>query len=309
MIRTARRFRVSVLLAILALGLVPVDGEMAAAARPQRLVLGAENTFTASTISGLRVRIPAPASFEAGSDSSHIQIEGRGRMTGYVLVQEGRHILDRVTLMTTISRFCGEPGCNSKDPFFWHGGTKVPKDSETGVSTLPSGDYILYVVADGAPVTVTLRFDGLRGPAKRVALKDSVDAGIVLPRVRASVGPTRSVYSFGEEVDFSGPSGIAIPLMRFRTGHAFSNRREVCYYLGGPKVPDPVAYGPRCPAADAGVAIQELEHIEDHVVVDGYYSQASGPNRWGFGMNYVVGGEVREADSLFLYIDVDPREL
>ncbi|HEX2057445.1 MAG TPA: hypothetical protein VHI71_03670 [Actinomycetota bacterium] len=230
-------------------------------------------------------------------------------MAGYVLIQEGAGILERVTLKTTLSRFCRERGCSSGEPFFWHGGTNVPTDRKTGIATLPSGNYILYVIADGTPVTVTFRFEGLTGPATNVPLTHPADGAIMLPRVRASIGPTRSVYSFGEEVDFSGPSGVAIPLLRFRTGQAFSNRREVCYYLGGPKVPDPLAYGPRCPAADAGVAIQEVEHVEDHVVVDGYYSQASGPNRWGFGMNYVVAGEVREADSLFFYVDVDPAEL
>ncbi|MDQ4124108.1 MAG: hypothetical protein M3134_00715 [Actinomycetota bacterium] len=229
-------------------------------------------------------------------------------MTGFVLVEESPDILDRVTLMTTHSRFCGERGCDSGDPFFWHGGTNIEYDPDTKVRTLPPGDYFLYVIADGTPVTVTLRFDGLRG-RRAVELTRPADAGIMLPRVRASVGPTRSAYWFGEEVDFTGSSGIAIPLVRFRTGHAFSNRREVCYYAGGPAVPEAVAYAPRCPAADAGVAIQEIDHVEDHVVVDGYFSQASGPNRWGFGMNYVVTGQVREADSLFFYVDVDPAEL
>lgn len=272
------------------------------------LELGRVNTFTSSDIAGIRVRIPRPATFEPGISSRDIVVEGTGRMAGYVLVQDSADVEGRVTLMTTWSRFCGAPGCDGGHPFFWHGGSNVHYDRATKMRTLPAGDYFLYIIADDTPVTVTLRLHGLRGK-RDVELTDPVDGGIMLPRVRASVGPTRSVYSFGEEVDFSGTSGIAIPLMRFRTGNAFSNRREVCYYSGGPSVPDAFAYAPGCPAADGGVAVQETAHVDDHVVVDGYYTQASGPNGWGFGMNYVVTGEVREADSLFFYVDVDPSEL
>lgn len=304
---TTPRRGTAALAALVALApLLPVGS--AARPVPRRVTLGAKNTFTASVTSGIRVRVPVPVSFDVGIDSRSVRVEGAGRMAGYVLVEDDADILDRVTLMTTYSRFCGRPGCDSAEPFFWHGGTNVPRDEESGVRTLPAGDYILYVIADQTPVTVTLRFEGLRGE-RTVALTRPADAGILLPRVRATVGPTRSAYWFGEEVEFTGSSGIAIPMLRFRTGHAFSNRREVCYYAGGPAVPESVAYAPKCPGADAGVAIQEIDHVEDHVVVDGYFSQASGPNRWGFGMNYIVTGEVREADSLFLYVDVDPAEL
>jgi hypothetical protein len=229
-------------------------------------------------------------------------------MAGYLLVEDDPDVVDRVSSITTWSRFCREPGCSGGEPFFWHGGSNVTIDPETKVRTLPAGDYFLYVIADSTPVTVTLELHGLRGK-RNIELTRPANGAITLPRVRASVDPTKSVYSFGEEVDFSGTSGIAIPLMRFRTGHAFSNRRELCYYDKGPSVPDPLAYAPGCPMADGGVAVQETSHVDDHVVVDGYYAQASGPNRWGFGMNYVVGGEVREADSLFFYVDVDPDEL
>jgi hypothetical protein len=270
--------------------------------------LGADNTFTASTTAGVRVRIPRPATFEPGVSSRDVVVEGAGRMAGYVLVEDHPDVIERVTSMTLWARFCSRPGCAEGEPFFWHAGSNVQHDPATGVRTLPAGDYFLYVIADDTEVTVRLRLHGLRG-TRNVELTQPADAGIVLPRVRASLDATKSVYSFGEEVEFSGPGGIAVPLMRFRTGHAFSNRREVCYYSGGPQVPDPLAYGPQCPAADAGVAVNEFGHVEDDVVVDGYYSRASGPAVWGFGMNYVVTGEVREADSLFFHLDVDPAEL
>lgn len=281
----------------------------AASSRPHRVTLGRLNSFTASTISGVPVHVPGPATYTPGVSSPDIRIEGDGRMTGFVLLQEDATVQDRIAVMTTLSRFCKEPGCESgDDPFFWHGGANSPMDRETKVRTLPAGNYLLYVIADATPVTVTLRLHGLSG-TRRMNLTRPADGAITIPPVRTSVEPGKAAYWFGDEVDFSGPSGVAIPLIRFETGKAVSNRREVCYYNGSPNIPDAFAYGPGCPTADAGVAVQETGFADGHEVVDGYFSQVTGRDTWGFGMNYVVTGEVRSADSLFFYVDVDPAEL
>lgn len=293
---------------VLAGALLPSVEPAASVETRRRVVLGAENTFTASTTSGIRVRVPASAAYVGGADSDDIRIEGGGRMAGWLLVQEGVPILERVVVMTSHSRFCGVPGCTDGEPLFWHTTHNVHKDRATKVQTLTEGDYILYVIADETPVTVTLRLAGLTG-TRRITLTRPADAGIRIPRVHATLEPTKSVYSFGEEVDYSGPSGIAIELMRFRTGRSFANRRETCSYVDGPKVPSPLAYAPGCPAADFQLAVSELSQQDDKVIDDGYFLQATGGHRWGFGMNYVVAGDVREAQSLFFYVDVDPREL
>lgn len=301
-----RRSNVIAIVATLICLCVPGMGR--AQAQGEVATLGAVNTFVASETAGVRVRVPRPATFEPGVDSPDIRIEGAGRMAGYVLVEDSTDVEGRVSVMTTWSRFCRRPGCASGDPFFWHSGSNVPYDPQTKVRTLPPGDYFLYVIADHTEVTVTLRLDGLTGKRKTRLIRPA-DAGIVLPRVRSTSLNNKTAYWFGEEVDFSGPTGIAIPLLRFETGRAVVNRREACYYSGGPGVPDPVAYGPGCPSADLGIAVQETGYADRHEVVDGYFSQVTGNAAWGFGMNYIVGGEVREADSLFFYVDVDPEEL
>ena len=301
------RGRLAAAVAVFVATLLPAPGQ-ARSPEDGAVTLGAVNTFTASTTAGLRVRIPNPATFEPGVASRDIRVSGSGRMAGYVLVEDDDDVERRVTLMTTWSRFCGRPGCGEDDPFFWHGGTNVGYDPDTKVRTLPPGDYFLYVIADGTPVTVTLRLDGLSG-RRRGELTDPVDAGIASPSPRAVVEPSKTTYWFGEEVEFSGPTGIAIPLIRFEMGRAVLNRREACYYHDGPKAPEQVAYGPGCPRADLGMAVQETGYQDGGVVVDGYYSQVTGKTGWGFGMNYLVAGEVRRADSLFFYLDVDPAEL
>lgn len=273
------------------------------------MTLGAVNHFTASVTSGARVHIPSPVTYEKGADSPDIRVSGAGRMVGVVLVEESDDVIERTVVWRTLSRFCNAPACTTTEDeqFPWLGAANLAPGTDDTVGVVPPGDYILYVVADGAPVRVKLALDGLTG-TRRLHLEKPVDAGVMLPRVRTSEESTKMVYSFGEEVEFSGSSGIAIPMMRFRTGEAHLSRREVCWHSGGPLVPDPLAYGPKCPGA-AGIAVTQSDYISNTVMVDGYFTQATGGRLWGIGMNNTLVGEVHEIASLFAYIDVDPNEL
>ncbi len=305
MISWSRSLVSSALGALLLVQVLPVMAREAPG-EPTRLALGATNVFTARTLSAIDVHVPRPATIRAGVSSPDIRIRGEGRMAGYVLVQRGVPFEDRISMMTTFSRFCGEPGCHSsEEPFFWHSGRNVPYDSRTKLRTFPPGDYTLYLIADETPVEVTLRFQGLSG-RHSVNLTERADGTITLPNVRMSVEPGKSAYWFGEEVDLSGSGGVAITLMRFTGDNLVGSRREACFYSGDPP-PDPVAYAPKCPAADLGIAVTETNPTTGgYQVIDGYFSEVTPGGRWGLGMNYVAAGEVSEANSLFFYVDVEP---
>ncbi len=294
MIRWTRRLIASTLGVVLLVPATPVIATRTVD-KSTGITLGATNVFTARTISGIKVHIPRPATFRVGIFSPDIRIRGVGRMAGYVLVQRAVPYEDRISLMTTFSRFCAKPGCrSSEEPFFWHSGRNVPYNPRTKLRTLPPGDYTLYLIADDTPVTVTLSFQGLSG-RRTVALKNPVNGAVTLPRVRMSGEPTRAAYWSGEEFDLSGSGGVAITLIRITGDNLVGSRREGCFYDQDPP-PDPIAYAPQCPGAGLGIAVSETNPTTaDNEVIDGYFAEVA---LGGIGLNYVAAAPAKDATQI-----------
>lgn len=84
-------------------------------------------------------------------------------------------------------RDCTTPGCTDPYlPFFYSSFNTGPKPQDGG--TLPAGDYHLYLVADAAPTTVTLRLHGLSS-RRTVLLPATKAVSIAVPKPDLAVAP------------------------------------------------------------------------------------------------------------------------
>lgn len=132
----------------------PADEERLPVLRRINVIAGAESGY-------VRVRVPTNSELDLSSEvaslggpNENISISGGGRFIGIALVQEDSSgaWTGNVRLAGTLNR-CSRPGCVSKTPL----------QLATGSSRLPKGVYRLYLIADGAPVTVKFSLDGPTG--------------------------------------------------------------------------------------------------------------------------------------------------
>lgn len=185
-----------------------------------RVELGRVNVISGDAIAGMEVRIPRPATIEADPFSNrNVSYDGPGRIVGIVLVEEGAPVNRAFQVVSVQWTFCGEPGCKGKP----YDRTEITTTSRWGPGKrwkIPAGDYRLYLVADGAPVDVTLRLDGLDGetalrPSGAVAGRIAAPTATVpaptghvfLGRARPVVLPTAGLLIDGDTTGFvEGPS-------------------------------------------------------------------------------------------------------
>jgi hypothetical protein len=143
--------------------LVSPPASTAARERPRQpaVALGAVNVISGDRIAGMRVHVPRDADVsEEAFNNSNLSYSGKGRVVGVVLVQDGPPLRRAYQFVSTRWDFCGSPGCSGEwqisltHGINWHGrhGYRIP-----------AGDYRLYLIADGAPVRIELRLDGLTG--------------------------------------------------------------------------------------------------------------------------------------------------
>jgi hypothetical protein len=163
-----RRSRIAALaaLALSAVGFVPAQAAPAPAP-----ALAGTTVVTGSAMVAMTVRLPSPVTVDlhaiggAGSRND-IEIAGNGRMVGLVLSQGGtlHRAPDREIWMTR-DNICMRRGCQATGDGIGYfavafGTSTQPAD---GTYRIPAGTYRLALLADGAPVTVTLRLHGLPG--------------------------------------------------------------------------------------------------------------------------------------------------
>lgn len=131
--------------------------------------LAGTTVVTGSVTGRLTVDLRAPATVDLGlppvTDAPGASVSGDGRLTGAVLVRRGAG--RGVTwLWASRAGLCSRPGCRPVHGGAFHawGLTRDRRLSATFAELL-AGRYDLYLLADGRPVTVTLRLRGVGGRA------------------------------------------------------------------------------------------------------------------------------------------------
>jgi hypothetical protein len=180
-----------------------------------------------------------------------------------------------------------------------------------GLFVIPPGDYSLYLISDGNPVTATLLFEGRPGAAtydpSRVVL---LDFRALQNRAPGPLGAgQKNVWFAGHAGTFRGPGFHA---MTWAAAGELPDPGAVagwCYYFGRPQNED-TAYLPGCPS-------QITEDIESSTVVEpgaypdapsqGFTSAFSGPGGRAIGWWRAGTKPLENIGALSYFFELDPE--
>lgn len=242
------RPRVLLLLALLLGALPPAGASVAHAAVPS---LAGTTVVTGSHLARAVVDLRRWATVDLGlpplSDVPGAAVSGDGRLTGVLLVRrDGDRGLTR--LWVSRAGLCSRAGCRPVRGGALHawGVTRDGKLSSS-VSELAPGRYDLYLLADGRPVTVTLRLQGLTG---RATVRPAAVRGASLwtpePTVRALPGGS-TLGSFGATRQAVLPRRGLVHQQTWVVGAEWQHDLRACW-----AVQEPESSAPRSPTPCPG---------------------------------------------------------
>lgn len=223
------------------------------------LILGEENTITATRTASIEVEIPRSASYpNTMSETPQLRVEGDGRMIGFAL-QPVQSRSPSQALRVVRMNACTEPGCRPEVSFAF----AIPADAGRNPGReafLRPGRYRLSLLADGAPVTARLRLRGLRGTAVGQAVEPSDYR--IMSAEGAVVAPTADMpayWSGGAELPgFSGNTMIIGYFQQDADISLGASSSTACHYSQGARPPSGL-YLPRCPPAGGSGAVSAME--------------------------------------------------
>lgn len=196
-----------------------------------------------------------------------VTANGNGRVVGLVLTPtdiQGVSTTSGDVLAVLYDNHCYSAGCAASSP------TQIAVlspalasteqqqgSSKTYDATLPAGEYTLQVIADGAPVTVSLTLGGLTG---RAALAPTQPTDLQLstanPTVPAVTPQAEAVWQAPASGTLSGAGGLAVAIVDLQVTPnpdpaEAAGSHGLCVYAGAGTHPPA---GPSCPGG-IGVAI------------------------------------------------------
>lgn len=236
------RLRNCVLVLLASLLLLHPQGSMASdaeASGQRQTALAGENNIRSRETGVFRAYVAEDSRLRYSRRKKDIHVFGGGRLTGLLLVQEG--VRNPTRLYYLRLRECQSEGCRSgRSEEFLFG-------SWQDELVVPAGQYSVYVIADGAEVTATLRLRGLFGARE---VRD-------LERVRASVatraGTAPGVYSDGHSFTFPD-KGLSIAASWSKEADSVPGLAGACLYRDG-QPGAALAYAPGCELR--GAAMEE----------------------------------------------------
>jgi hypothetical protein len=199
----------------------------------------------ATSGSGATTAVPPAA-------SPDVAISGNGRMTGFMLSGVGSDPLaHRVALLVVNDNHCRTTACVPVNPTQLIVATPAVQQASARDSTgmyavhLNPGLYDLQVVADGAPVTITLRLEGLRG-SQMLQPSGATDLQLMSPGTTTSAGARSAsvMYSLGSSGVLAGAGGIAFSAFDFVINGRGTYSSGRCVY--GTAARSPYAFAPGC---------------------------------------------------------------
>lgn len=286
--------RIGLLLAFILLVAAVAPSTTAAKAASERVItLGQHSVFTARETSSILVRLPEPQPFFK-MKSFRIDSHGDGRVTGFMLIQQGLLKRDAAAIHgLTIGR-CSKRACKARKNeirFVW--GSNFQRK-------VPKGIYRLYVVADGAPVTVTVRAERLSGHVV-ARPNDPVKTDLRTLTPRVDVDGAHSVYSAGDFTKLEGgrPDFAFMGLWVTADAPAAATAWGDCIYYndGWADPPEDRAFLPGCPEGDGYPFAYPARGVVST-------SSINGGSPHGIGAWYSTTSPVSDYGAVALWIDV-----
>jgi hypothetical protein len=210
--------------------------------------LAARTTITANGPVWMDVRVPRPATIRTPfGPSADVGVVGGGDLALFFLVEQdpdpfvlaGGRVPDGAN-GTEVAL----PLSNLPERTGWNYDFVKNYGNQT---TVPAGDYRLYVFPDGRRAQLTLRLSGLRG-ATTLAPRSPAEFAADRPAPRvAAPGPGKNVYSAGS-ANVLRNDGLIFNALWLKTAPFLAGQFQFCHYEGEDPL-DAVAYGPGCPNA------------------------------------------------------------
>lgn len=268
--------------------LVPV-AESAAGVSPRIHALSGKTTFRASETSSALIRFPTDVNFLKEFRAS---FQGDGRVQGFILrktgeyKQEGfRPVIENITIGQ-----CARRGCSARN--------QSGSTTGFGVGKHLSGVWELYIVADGSPVTVTFRIEGLAGRS-HVPVNNRARAHTKTLRPVIHETHSHAVYSAGHFTSLTQADYGVVGLWVVGTPHLATGYGD-CIYYGEAALPETVAFMPGCPAADGEPDVHGSGDLGRGGVV---FTSAAFDDARGLGGWYTTAAVVERYGAVALWID------
>ena len=284
--------------------------------------LAAKTTIRGSHTTRIRVRIPRPATLQyqsAMSSSPAITVSGPGRFVGINLIRVTGNATTRQWFAQVRVTGCGTRNCAP--------GTSTPRDimdgqliaAETGFPetagktewdhlVFPAGEYDVTLIADSAPVSVTISLNGLTG---KTTLTPPAPVNAVSQSVTPNLLPTPQVaneLSAGAQTTLSSQFGVLVFAISYRFTARIGDLSNWCLFSGSHPPPDG-QYLPGCVGDDRTISPPSFIILQQGVnVPSGGYGIAFvlGKQTWSQGF-WVTGASLIQSSkpASFLWLPVD----
>jgi hypothetical protein len=292
------------LAAALALATAPAGAAHAAA--PARLA--GTTVVTGSRAASMTVVLPRAATVRIATLTAHsdnVAVTGNGRVAGLDLRREdGGPTAPH--LFAALTNGCYAPRCAAREHIVTTFADRFPSSPAGGDLTrytLPAGRYRLVLIADGVPVTVRLRLDGLGGTSTlRPATATGVTWDPLEPNLDAGPAPATVAYSaFAGALPVSDRGGVLFTVFDVRVAAGDVGKRGFCYYPGSAAAR---TYAAGCPGggSDSGETITgpipQQHTLRALQMVDGTLAAGTGST----GLYYDNAAVVQSIDALSVRI-------
>lgn len=271
-----------VLLLLATLALAPARAGAEAAARV-RLV--GRNVFSSSEPGSIRVRVPRdvwiPTNRRAnGLKASPVSLTGDGSFAGMALLEDPYPGYRRPHHALVAGRFtgCWDVECQrSASVNYLH-----PSPGDGKPYRIRAGNYRLFLLTDGSPVTVTLTLPGL-DRSRRLPLEPFDGLDVQQIPIENSAPNTWS----GGSSFRSGSLGFSLSALFLHADQYAGGTANVCQYSAPSAPPEEVAYGPQCSAATSRTGAGGTSTLPDEgsgtlVMIQSFgYTESSGFNQTG----------------------------
>ncbi|MDQ3939752.1 MAG: hypothetical protein M3238_00180 [Actinomycetota bacterium] len=264
---------------------------------PQVHQLRGTSVFTASQTSSTLVRFPRAVDFLEEFRPSY---EGNGRVTGFIMRKQGRYEQEgyRPVIESATIGQCKKRGCEGRDADFSFTVCFCNSRELTGT-------WELYVLADGAPVTVTFKSKPLDGRSTAsVMQRAAAEIKTLDPRVQEST--TKTLFSAGDYTRLKEADFGLVGLWVTGAPHAATAIGDCLYYDNGdygyPSVapPEEAAFLPGCPTGEGSA----YPYVDQNGGGGGMiFTSASFCCPVGLGGWYTTAADVKRYGAVAFWID------
>lgn len=264
------------------------EGASGTAGAAARIELGRVNVISGRESGSIPVHLSSDAVVDLRTATKRLRgpnpnigIRGPGRFVGFALVgQPFTRVRERGRFLLA-GRFadCSAPAC---DPTEWPINYVNGLAPGRGRVVLKRGDYRLFLIADGAPVRIRLKF--IDGPSGKAVLSPAPTNAIDLqtPATRFWNDQGQTMWWAGSHFS-GGQIGFSVTSVFVTADQLNGTELGVCQYNRPGPPPEEIAYGPHCSllsnAMGSGAEFVLAPYSDDQfilILMLGYHEQGVG---------------------------------